>query len=81
MYDPKPSFFFVMQNMFDPKHKSANGKKDFWARGDGWIFAGLAKVLKYLPKDYKHRALFVKHYRVWRKPSSKLNKKVTGPAV
>ncbi len=42
-----------------PKHKSANGKKDFWARGDGWVLAGLAKVLKDLPEEYEHRQFFV----------------------
>ena len=27
-----------------PKHESVNGKKDFWARGCGWVVAALAKV-------------------------------------
>src|SRR5690606_31127460 len=46
-----------------PKHKSVNGKKDFWARGDGWVLAGLAKVLKDLPKDYKHRGIFEQRFK------------------
>lgn len=33
-----------------PKHKSANGKKDFWARGDGWVLAALARVLNEYPE-------------------------------
>lgn len=45
-----------------PKHKTSNGKKDFWARGDGWVLAGLAKVLKDMPQSYKHRDFFVKKY-------------------
>ena len=38
---------------------SPAGKKVFWARGDGWVFAGLAEVLEYLPKDHPERAYFV----------------------
>jgi rhamnogalacturonyl hydrolase YesR len=46
-----------------PKHKTVNGKKDFWARGNGWVFAGLAKVLKDLPKDDAHRGEFIATYK------------------
>jgi len=46
-----------------PEHKTMNGKKDFWARGDGWVFAGLAKVLKDLPKEYVHHDFFVKRFQ------------------
>src|SRR5690606_38214086 len=28
-----------------------NGEKIFWARGNGWVLAGLARVLTHLPKD------------------------------
>ena len=63
MYDPETKLFYRDAKYVYPKHKSANGKKDFWARGDGWIFAGFAKVLKDMPKDYKHRDLFVKHFQ------------------
>lgn len=29
-----------------------NGKKVIWSRGNGWAFAGIARILKYLPKDH-----------------------------
>lgn len=63
MYDPRTKLFYRDAKYVYPKHKSTNGKKDFWARGDGWIFASLAKVLKDMPADYKNRDLFVKHYQ------------------
>ncbi len=63
MYDPKTKLFYRDAKYVYPNHKSANGKKDFWARGDGWIFAGLAKVLTDMPKDCKYRRMFEKHYR------------------
>lgn len=62
MYDQETGIYYRDAKYVYPKHKSANGKKDFWARGDGWVLAGLAKVLKDLPADYKHRQFFVDKY-------------------
>lgn len=39
-----------------------NGVKNFWARGDGWVFAGLAKVLAEMPEDYEHYEYFKRTY-------------------
>lgn len=58
MYDNDEKLYYRDAKYIYPKHKSVNGKKDFWARGDGWVLAGLAKVLKDLPADYKHRKFF-----------------------
>jgi rhamnogalacturonyl hydrolase YesR len=33
--------------------------KDFWARGNGWVFAALAKVLSDLPQTDAHRAEYI----------------------
>lgn len=63
MYDPDEHLYYRDAKYVFPRHKSVNGKKDFWARGDGWVLAGLAKVLKDLPADYKHRPFFVDKYR------------------
>ena len=62
MYDAETGLYFRDGKYVYPKHKSANGLKDFWARGDGWVLAGLAKVLQDMPKDYSHRDFFVKKY-------------------
>lgn len=59
MYDDETGLYYRDAKYVYPKHKSVNGKKDFWARGDGWVLAGLAKVLKNLPKEYEHRQFFV----------------------
>jgi rhamnogalacturonyl hydrolase YesR len=37
-------------------------EKNFWARGDGWVFAGLAKVLSDMPEDYEHYDEFYNTY-------------------
>lgn len=63
MFDKEAKLYYRDGKYIYPKHKSANGKKDFWARGDGWVLAGLAKVLKDLPKDYKHRSFFEQRFK------------------
>ena len=63
MFDPEENLYYRDAKYVWPKHKSANGKKDFWARGDGWVLAGLAKVLADLPAGYKHRAFFEDKYK------------------
>lgn len=63
MYDPKAKLFYRDAKYVYPNHKTINGKKDFWARGDGWVFAGLAKVLKDMPKDCKYRNMFLIQYQ------------------
>lgn len=62
MLDAETGLYYRDGKYVYPKHKSVNGKKDFWARGDGWVLAGLAKVLKDLPADYKHRRFFEDKY-------------------
>lgn len=59
MLDKETGLYYRDAKYVYPKHRSTNGKKDFWARGDGWVLAGLAKVLKDLPAEYKHRQFFV----------------------
>ncbi|WP_308265933.1 glycoside hydrolase family 88/105 protein [Prevotella sp.] len=63
MLDQETGLYFRDARYVYPNHKSVNGKKDFWARGDGWVLAGLAKVLQDLPKDYKHYKFFVDKFQ------------------
>lgn len=39
--------------------REANGAKVFWSRGNGWVMAGLVRVLKVMPSDYKDRQRYV----------------------
>lgn len=63
MYDEEAGLYYRDGKYVYPKHKSVNGKKDFWARGDGWVLAGLAKVLKDLPKTDKYRQEYIDRFR------------------
>ncbi len=59
MLDHETGLYFRDGKYVYPKHQTASGKKDFWARGDGWVLAGLAKVLQDMPASYKHHQFFV----------------------
>lgn len=62
MLDYETRLYFRDGKYVYPKHKTANGKKDFWARGDGWVLAGLAKVLQDMPETYIRQPFFVEKY-------------------
>ena len=62
MFDAEAKLYFRDGRYVYPKHKTDLGKKDFWARGNGWVLAGLAKVLADMPECYKHRDFFLQRY-------------------
>jgi rhamnogalacturonyl hydrolase YesR len=43
--------------------RSENGAKIFWGRGNGWVLAGLARTIPYLPADFPDRGRYVDLYR------------------
>jgi unsaturated rhamnogalacturonyl hydrolase len=63
MYDDAAGLYYRDARYVYPAHRSANGGKDFWSRGDGWVFAGLARVLDELPADDPHRADYVAKFQ------------------
>ena len=58
MLDTATGLYFRDGRYVYPKHKTKAGRKDFWARGDGWVLAGLAKVLQDMPRTYRHYQFF-----------------------
>ncbi len=63
MYDNDSRLYYRDAKYIYPKHKTNSGKKDFWARGNGWVLAALAKVLQDLPKDNAHRQAYIDRYK------------------
>jgi rhamnogalacturonyl hydrolase YesR len=41
-----------------PDHLGARGKPVYWARGNGWVMGGLARVLESMPADFAGRAFY-----------------------
>lgn len=64
MWDSEAQLYYRDAKYIWPKVKTmCDGGKSFWARGDGWVLAGLAKVLADMPQDYKGRDFFVQRFR------------------
>ncbi|UOB16622.1 glycoside hydrolase family 88/105 protein [Abyssalbus ytuae] len=63
MWDEDAGLYYRDGKYVYPNHTSVNGKKDFWARGDGWVFAAFSRVLQDLPKDNKYRDEYIEHYK------------------
>lgn len=63
MFDKEARLYHRDARYVYPKHKTSSGKKDFWARGDGWVMAAFAKVLQDLPEDNIHRSIYINRYK------------------
>lgn len=63
MFDTEAQLYYRDAKYIYPKVVTTCNGKSFWARGDGWVLAGLAKVLADMPKDYEHRDFFVTRFK------------------
>lgn len=63
MYDQETGLFYRDAKYVYPQHKSGNGGKDFWSRGDGWVLAAFARVFQDLPVDDEHREEYLEVFR------------------
>ncbi len=61
LFDQEEHLYFRDSTYF-PK-REANGRKIFWSRGNGWVFAGLVRVLQYLPDTDPDRPFFVAQFK------------------
>jgi len=67
LFDKKEALYFRDSRYFT--QREANGRKVFWARGNGWVMAGLVRLLENMPENYPGRARFV---RLFRKMSARI---------
>lgn len=64
LFDTEAQLYYRDGKYIYPKVTTAcNNGKSFWARGAGWVMAGLAKVLQDLPKDSKYRAFYLDRFK------------------
>ena len=61
LYDKEEHLYFRDSSYFDKREK--NGRKVFWSRGNGWVMAGLVRVLQFLPADHPAHPRLVTQYR------------------
>jgi rhamnogalacturonyl hydrolase YesR len=53
LYDPVEKLYFRDSRFFE--RRDDQGRKQFWSRGNGWVFAGIANILDALPQDSSQR--------------------------
>jgi rhamnogalacturonyl hydrolase YesR len=61
LYD-KDEHLYYRDSRYFPM-KEANGKKIFWGRGNGWVFAGLPVIIREVPVKYEQKDYFVTIYK------------------
>jgi unsaturated rhamnogalacturonyl hydrolase len=61
LYDPAEHLYFRDGSYLDKKEK--NGQKVFWSRGNGWVLAGLVRVIDNMPANYPDKPKFIQLYK------------------
>ncbi|MEO8416624.1 MAG: glycoside hydrolase family 88 protein [Ginsengibacter sp.] len=70
LYDSTEQLYYRDGSFLNKKEK--NGQKMFWSRGNGWVLAGLVRVLENMPTDYPGRKRFVDLYKAMSKKIASL---------
>ncbi len=53
-YDENENLWFRDERYLPEKERTENGKKVFWSRGNGWVFAGIARALSVMPQNHRY---------------------------
>ena len=61
LYDTNEHLYFRDSTYF--KKREANREKIVWSRGEGWVLAGLARVIPLLPEDFAGRNFYEQQFR------------------
>lgn len=60
VFDANYSLFYRDANFFPPERASVlEQDKKFWSRGNGWVYAGLVRVIDYLPESDPRRGRYL----------------------
>lgn len=63
LYDEEEKLWYRDERFLPERELTPNGKKIFWSRGNGWVFAGLSRAAGILPDNEGHRDEYVKILR------------------
>ncbi len=61
LFDEEADLFLRDSRFFERREE--NGKKIYWSRGNGWVFAGLTDIMDALPKDHPSYARYLDLYK------------------
>jgi rhamnogalacturonyl hydrolase YesR len=62
LYNPLDHLWW-RDDTFDPPYVEPNGQDCYWSRGNGWVFAALARVLDVMPQGAPHRQEYVQTFQ------------------
>jgi unsaturated rhamnogalacturonyl hydrolase len=57
LYDKTEHLYYRDSRYFD--RREPNGRKVFWSRGNGWVIAGIARMLDDMPAEFPDRPRYV----------------------
>jgi rhamnogalacturonyl hydrolase YesR len=61
LYDPAEHLFYRDSRFFE--RRDERGRKQFWSRGNGWVFASMPRIIPLLPKGSPDRIRMEKLFR------------------
>jgi unsaturated rhamnogalacturonyl hydrolase len=61
LYDKKEHLYYRDSRFFTQREQ--NGQKIFWSRGNGWVIAGLARMMANMPANFPGRKRYEKQFR------------------
>ena len=61
LYDTETGLFYRDSRYFD--RRTENGGKVMWSRGNGWVYAGLARFIEELPEGHEARERYIELFR------------------
>ena len=61
LYDRTEHLYYRDSRYFDQREN--NGRKVFWSRGNGWVIAGLARMLQDVPAGFRNRDQYLALFR------------------
>jgi rhamnogalacturonyl hydrolase YesR len=69
LFDATASLWYRDATFIYPAATNAHGGKVFWSRGNGWVFAGLARVLQQMQPTRRIIRITPRCFRRWPLPS------------
>jgi rhamnogalacturonyl hydrolase YesR len=57
LFDKQTGLYFEEKPFIS--RRTANGRKIYWSRGNGWVISGITRILEYLPENYPRRQEYV----------------------
>jgi rhamnogalacturonyl hydrolase YesR len=62
LWNPKDGLWW-RDASFCPPYQEPNGADCYWSRGNGWVYAALARYMEYTPENEIHRSAYLKDFK------------------